>query len=322
MKNKPYRTLLPLLAAIGLASAIGPSIAQERQSMVVGTAPAGSASFPYQIGVAEVVNKYVPSMVLSPQETGGSVANIRLLDEGKIQLSGFSAAVATDAVKGTGTFEETRKVSVLFSMYQHGFIWFGTKSSGVASWNDTEGKTIIAGTPGGSTRVVGGLVAEITGMAEKADVKFLPPDAMLSALRDNTAAAGYGLITGTAVAPWVTEAKATLDLNFFGADAATVAKATETNPGLSAAAYPAGFIEGQDAIETVGEYLVMGASPDLSDDAAYEIVKAVYEHYDELANFTPTIKGAKPESMAIKLPEGVTYHPGAARFFKEKGLLQ
>jgi TRAP transporter TAXI family solute receptor len=322
MLNKPYRTLLPLLAAaIALAGGVGHSVAQERQSLVVGTAPAGSASFPYQIGVSEVVNKYVPTLVLSPQETGGSVANIRLLDEDKIQLSGFSAAVAADAVKGTGPFEETRKVSVLFNMYQHGFIWFGTKSSGVASWNDAKGKTIIAGTPGGSTRVVGSLVAEITGMAE-ADVKFLPPDAMLSALRDNTAAAGYGLITGAAVAPWVTEAKATLDLNFFGADEATVAKATETNPGLSAAKYPAGFIEGQGAIETVGEYLVMGASPDLSEDAAYEIVKAVFEHYDELANFTPTVKGASPESMAIALPQGVNYHPGAVRFFKEKGLLQ
>jgi uncharacterized protein len=323
MTIRPYRTLLPLLAAaIGLAGGVAPSFAAERQSMVVGTAPAGSASFPYQIGVASIVNKYVPSLALSPQETGGSVANIRLLDRDEIQLSGFSAAVAAEAVDGTGPFEQKHEVSVLFSMYQHGFIWFATRSSGVTAWGDLEGKTIIAGTPGGSTRVVGNLVSEITGMNEKADVKFLPPDAMLSALRDNTAAAGYGLITGVAVAPWVTEAMATVDLNFFGADDATVAEATEKSPGLTAAEYPAGFIEGQGAIRTIGEYLVMGASPKLSEDAAYEIVKAVYEHYDELGNYTPTVKGASPESIVIDLPDGVSYHPGAARYFREKGLLQ
>jgi TRAP-type uncharacterized transport system substrate-binding protein len=73
----------------------------------------------------------------------------------------------------------------------------------------------------------------------------------------------------------------------------------------------------------VGEYLVMGTSPKLSNSDAYKIVKAVYENYKRLPTFTPTIKkGAKPDGLARGLPGNVKFHPGSARFFKEKGLLK
>ncbi len=323
MTTRLSRTLSAMLAAIvTLMWIAAPSAAADRKLMVVGTAPAGSAAFPYQVGIAQIVNKYLPNFALSAQETGGSVANIRLLDEGKIQLSGFAIDVAVDAVKGKKPFSKARKVYVLFGMYNQGFIWFAPKKSGIKSWHDLAGKKVIAGTPGGSTRVVGGLVGHITGVDKSGSIKFLPPNAMLSALQDGTVDAGFGLMTGAKAAPWVHEAMSTMELTVFGASDDVIAKVDEMRPGLTKASFADGYLPKQQGITTIGEYLVMGASSSLSDDDAYNIVKTVYEHYSELGKYTPTVKGAKPETMVIKLPAGVSYQPGALRFFKEKGLLK
>jgi uncharacterized protein len=323
MTIKLSRTLLALFAGIvSLSWLVAPSAAADRKLMVVGTAPAGSASFPYQVGISQIVNKYLPSFALSAQETGGSVANIRLLDENKIQLSGFAIDVAVDAVEGKKPFNKARKVYVLFGMYNQGFLWFAPTKSGIKSWHDLAGKKVIAGTPGGSTRVVGGLVAHITGVDKTGSVKFLPPNAMLSALQDGTVDAGFGLMTGAKPAPWVNEAISTMDLTVFGASDDVIAKVDAMRPGLTEASFPDGYLPKQKGITTIGEYLVMGASSNLSDDDAYNIVKTVYEHYSELGKYTPTVKGAKPETMVIKLPKGVSYQPGALRFFKEKGLIK
>lgn len=294
-----------------------------RKMMVVGTAPARSAAFPYMVGVATIVNKAVPELALSPQETGGSVANIRLLDEGKIELSGFSAAAAAAAVDGRKPFKKKRQVNVLLSMYQQRYIWFARKASGIKTWSDVAGKKIIVGSAGGSTRVVGTLAAKAMGMDKKAKLMFLPPGAMIGALRNGTADAGYGLITGASVVPFVKEVLATVPVNVYGANDATIAKISKSEPGISRGDVPAGLIKGRSAFSTVGDFLVMGASQKLSNSDAYKIVKAVYENYKRLPTFTPTIKkGAKPDGLARGLPGNVKFHPGSARFFKEKGLLK
>lgn len=323
MTIKSSRILLLIFAAIvTLPWLAGPSAAADRKLMIVGTAPAGSAAFPYQVGISQIVNKYLPSFALSAEETGGSVANIRLLDEGKIQLSGFAIDIAVDAVKGAKPFDKPRKVDVLFGMYNQGFIWFARKSSGIKSWHDLAGKRVIVGTPGGSTRVVGSMVAKITGVNKTASIKYLPPNAMLSALQDGTIDAGFGLMTGAEPAPWVHEAVSTMKLNVFGVSDKVIAEADAMRPGLTKAVFSNGYLPKQKGISTIGEYLVMGASPRLSDDDAYKIVKTIYDHYSQLAKYTPTVKGAMPASMVIKLPKGVSYQPGAARFFREKGLLK
>lgn len=322
MHNLKTFLILIVAAITGFVVSINPAVAANRKLMVVGTAPAGSAAFPYQVGVSTIVNKVDPNLALSTEETGGSVANIRLLGEGKIQLSGFTTDIAVEAIKGRGPFKKKHKLNVLFSMYQQGYIWFGRKDSGIKSWNDIDGKKIAAGTPGGSTRIIGTMIAKMKGLKINDQVVFIPPSSMLDALSDNTIQGGYGIITGIALAPWVTQALATLHLNFFGLDDPSIAKAIKLMPGLAKADYPADFIKGQGAIATISEYLVIGATPALSDEDGYNIVKAVYDNYKKLASYTPTIKGLKLASLVEGIPKDLPFNPGAARFFREKGLLK
>ena len=68
---------------------------------------------------------------------------------------------------------------------------------------------------------------------------------------------------------------------------------------------------------TYDSYII--ARGDLPDEVAYEIVKALFENNDELRASNPALEGMFLEnyvSTHVTLP----YHPGAIKFFKEKGL--
>ena len=56
-----------------------------------------------------------------------------------------------------------------------------------------------------------------------------------------------------------------------------------------------------------------------SDDVVYKITKAVYENKKDMAAVFPALNGFNPEQMAKKY-KALEYHPGAIKFFTEKGI--
>ena len=63
--------------------------------------------------------------------------------------------------------------------------------------------------------------------------------------------------------------------------------------------------------------LVAGAH--VSDELAYKIAKTIAESAAELPKLHPTLADFTRSGMAPKL-DGLEYHPGAMRYFKEVGL--
>lgn len=87
--------------------------------------------------------------------------------------------------------------------------------------------------------------------------------------------------------------------------------------------FPKGLYKGQDYdVQTVGFSTMILTTSDLSEDAAYNIAKTVIENkekldaaHDALKDFNPE-NAMKPESLNVPL------HPGAEKYYKEKGLLK
>lgn len=63
----------------------------------------------------------------------------------------------------------------------------------------------------------------------------------------------------------------------------------------------------------------LSARGDLSDDVAYEIVKTIWQHYDELGAVHEYLKTWTPKMM-VSTTTTVPYHPGAIKWYKEKGI--
>jgi len=322
MMTEHVRTALGLILTCLLVGALPSAPDAAPKSMVLGTAPVGTASFPYMVGVATIINKAHPNdFALAPQETGGTVANIRLVDAGRIHLTGFSGMVVADALEGKPPFKEKAKVQALFSMYGQHFLWFARKASGVTSWDQIAGKKMAVGTPAGSTRVGGDLVVAAKGLKGKAQLLYLQPSAMIDSLRDGNIDAGFGLATGSSLAPWVQEVMSTLDVNFFGLDEPTIAKLVQ-RPGLDRYVIPAGLLKGSPGFPTMSEYLIAGVSAKMDEKTAYMFTKTIQENLAELGKYSTAAKGTKPEDALKGLPPKLAFHPGAIRYYKEKGLMK
>ncbi len=66
---------------------------------------------------------------------------------------------------------------------------------------------------------------------------------------------------------------------------------------------------------------ILAAHPDVSEDVAYKVTKAIFDNEAEVRS-----KGVQLEDVCLKfatsqlIPE-YPLHPGAARYFREKGVL-
>jgi TRAP-type uncharacterized transport system substrate-binding protein len=56
-----------------------------------------------------------------------------------------------------------------------------------------------------------------------------------------------------------------------------------------------------------------------SDEVVYNMTKALHENAEAVAKSSPTLRGFEPKGMAKKT-DLVQYHPGAIKYYKEKGL--
>jgi TRAP transporter TAXI family solute receptor len=61
------------------------------------------------------------------------------------------------------------------------------------------------------------------------------------------------------------------------------------------------------------------ARENLPDEAAYQVVKALWEHYKELGDIHVLLKAWTPDRF-VTANAIVPYHPGAVKFYKEKGV--
>ncbi|MGE5577815.1 MAG: TAXI family TRAP transporter solute-binding subunit, partial [Syntrophothermus sp.] len=86
---------------------------------------------------------------------------------------------------------------------------------------------------------------------------------------------------------------------------------------------PKGTYKGQDQdVQTVAVANVLIVREDLPEDLVYNLVKALYDHRDVLINAHKAAEDFKLEDGLKGITGVVDLHPGAARFFKEKGVLK
>ena len=74
-----------------------------------------------------------------------------------------------------------------------------------------------------------------------------------------------------------------------------------------------------EPVDLIGYQYALLTHADAQDDLVYAVVKALYENKAALAETHGSFRRFDPDAMALQV-EGVTYHPGALKFFREVGL--
>src|SRR5882672_444758 len=313
------RTVIRIAGALLLALAG----ASQAQNISIATGGTGGVYYPLGGGFAAVLSKKVPGMQATAEVTGGSVANMQLIGTGKPYIALTQADAAIDALKGedkfTGKPIPVRALAVLYPNRMHVVSIEGT---GIAKMADMKGKRVSTGSGGSATEVFAFRVIEAAGLDKDKDMKRerLGVAESVSALKDRKIDAFFWV--GGLPTAGVTDLANTPGVKIKMIDHADLVPAMNKKYGKLYVqdVIPKDMYRGMDADNkqaTVMNLLV--AHQNMDDKTAYNIVKAVFDHRQELINVHKEAENFKLENQK---PEAspIPWHPGAVKYFAEKGI--
>ena len=333
MKRKLTLALMMLLAvsliAVGCGKGEQPAEQPEQQekaetiNLLMATGGTGGTYYPLGGGMANVWNDKIEGLNVTVQSTGASVENIRLLSKGEADLAMAMNGPAIRAVKGEGEWEgnPVDNIAAVGVIYPEVMQVVALKDSGIKTIADLKGKRVSIGPPGSGTASAALKILEAYGIDPEKDIeKFQDTfaDAARKLKDGNLDAAFAVLAVPAANIVDITTAK---PITIVDIEGEALNKLLEMAPAFSPYEIPAGTYEGQDEpAKTVSQWAVLYVRKDLPDDLVYNLTKVMYEKTDEIAAAHARGNQITIEN-ATKGIEPVPFHPGAVKYYKEKGLM-
>jgi TRAP transporter TAXI family solute receptor len=310
------------MLGVAFAAALA-SGALAAQAISIGTGGTGGVYYPLGGGIANVLSKYLPGDIQATAEvTGGSVDNLKLIGSAQSEVGFSMADAALDALNGEDKFKGNKvPLKTLMVLYPNRMHVVTVEGTGINTITDLKGKRLSTGSPGSATEVMAFRVIEAAGLDKDKDMRRerLSVAESVNALKDRKIDAFFWV--GGLPTAGVTDLGATPGLKIKMIDHADVVDKMNAKYGnlYSKDIIKAGTYPGQDkdnAIAVVWNILVTGDR--LSDEMAYNIVKTIFEHMPELVAVHREAQSIVIEKQ-LQENSPVPFHPGAAKYFKEKG---
>ena len=310
-----------VLAAAALLAFNG--FAQEKINLSIGTGGTGGVHYPLGGGIANVLSKYVPGMQATAEVTGGSVDNLKLIGTGKPYIGLAMADASQDAYKGEDKFKGQKvPLRTLMVLYPNRMHIVTVEGTGINTMKDLKGKRVSTGSPGSATEVMAFRIIEAAGLDKDRDMRRerLGVAESVNAIKDKKIDAFFwvgGLPTAA-----VTDLAATPGVRIKLVDHADLVPAMNKKYGnlyiedvIPKSTYSGMTADNHQA--TVWNILVTNEK--MSDQVAYNIVKTIFEKRDELIQVHKEAANFKLENQKAAASP-VPYHPGAVKYFAEKGV--
>ncbi len=282
----------------------------------------GSSGVYYPLGVAiAMVYADIPGAKVQVETTDGSVENLMRLQQGSAQVAFALGDALTSAWRGAGDAglgSRLDRLRVIGALYPNYIQIVATKASGIRVLGDLKGKSLAVGARQSGTELNARAIFSAAGLNLKSlgKVETIPfaesTQRMLkNELDASLQSAGLG----------VTSIKELTD----NSDTVLVPVPPSVVRKLGApfrpATIPADTYRGQTKsvpTASVMNYLVTSTS--VSDELVYQMTRRLFDAVGELAVAHRAGHEIKLASAASRSP--VPLHPGALRYYREKGLIK
>jgi TRAP transporter TAXI family solute receptor len=296
--------------------------AQKTVRLSIATGGTGGVYYPMGGGMANIISKYIPYTEATAEVTTASVDNCLLVGQGKGDLALIMADTGWDAYQGRAKFRDKIPLRTIAVLYPNNMHIVTLDGKGIENVTDLKGKRVSTGAPGSGTEVKALRVIEAYGLDPTKDMTRdkLGVSESAGALKDRKIDAFFwdgGLPTAA-----VTDLGATPGIKMkLISHADAVSKMRETyGPIYVKGIIPAKTYPGQDVdvpIAVVWNLLVCHEK--MGGDIAYDIVKTLFDHKPELVTVHREARHIMLEPQATG-GSPIPFHPGAIRYFTEKGL--
>ena len=304
--------------------AFGAAQALAEQFVSIGTGGVTGVYYPTGGAVCRLVNKDRKSHGIrcSAESTGGSVYNINTVRAGELEFGVAQSDWQYHAYRGTSKFADKGKfedLRAVFSVHPEPFTLIARNGSGVTSFADLKGKKVNVGNPGSGQRATMEVVMDAFGMTmvDFSLAAELKGSEMAQALCDGKIDAMIYTVGHPAAA--VTEAATSCDVELVSVSGAPIDRLVADNSFYRVATVPGGMYAGSpNDTSTFGVGATVITSADVPEKVVYTVVKAVFDNFADFKKLHPAFRNLKEEEM---ISDGLSapLHPGAAKYYKERG---
>ena len=301
-----------LAAAVSLV-ALGAQAADFRLM----TGPQGGVWVPLGGQLKDLWEKAVPGANVQSLP-GAGIANVRAIEEGKAEI-GFGNSISTvDGLAGNAPFPRPHtKVCNIASLYPQYFQMLVPANSGIQKVTDLKGKSITTQPRGNTGELITAQLLKAYGMSySDVKVSYVSYTDSVEQMKHGHAQA---FTLGTAIPSGaVMDLASAQDIRLMDlTDSLDAMK--KQNPGYTLVNVPKGTYPKQDKdVKVIGYATHLVAACALPEETVYQMTKAIADNVPSLAATSQALKDLTPKDMAEDI--GVPFHPGAARFYKEKGI--
>jgi len=304
--------------ALGLTGAPAAAHAQEFINILTG----GTSGVYYPLGVAlsKIYGEAMPDARVQVQATKASVENLNLLQQGRGEIAftlGDSLKSAWEGDAEAGFPSKLDKLRAIGAIYPNYIQIVASKESGITDLQSLKGKSLSVGAPKSGTELNARTIFEAAGLSydDLSKTEYLPFGESVELIKNRQLdatlqSAGLGVAS-------IRDLSTSLPIQVVAVPAEIASK---LGAPFQAATIPAGTYEGQtEDVPTVAVTNLLVTHADVPEETVYQMTKALFENL-------PDLVAAHQAAQAIKLENApkdtiVPLHPGAERYYKEKGLL-
>lgn len=322
---------LMLFLTLAVAVSVGQAQAASKPDYVnIGTASMGGSYYPTGGYICNVTNKsrkkYGHNIRCSVESTGGSIANLRAIQVGDLNVGMAMASSQMSSWNGTGKMKvdgPNKKLRFLFSIVEEPMHLVARKDANIKSFADLKGKVVNTGAVGSGTEAQVYVIVDKYGEEPNT---FFKQETKLTT-REQATALCDGKIDAfvwvTAVgAATITEAANTCEVDLVPLNDKVINDMVTARSDAAPMTIPAGSYKGQEKdVISWGAPGTVVASADVPEETIYYLVKGVFDDIERFKKQSPMYKSLTREWAATA---GMTapYHPGALKYYKEAGLVK
>ena len=310
-------------AAIGVLCffLIGAVAVQAADNLVLATGGTAGTYYPFGGAMAKIWNSKIKDMNVTAQTSGASGENVRLINKKEVELALVQSDTLDFAFNAKEAFKEPLKgmsaIAVLYPEVVHVVVAAG---SPIKSFADLKGKKIGVGAPGSGTEANFRQLLDAYGM-KKEDVngQYLSFSESAEAFKDKHIDAF--IVTGGVPTSAIMDVATQNAIRILPVSADILGKLTQKYPFLAGVKIPANSYKGQtEEVPTVAVNAVLIAGSQLKEDMVYNLTKALFENQAGLA--AAHAKGKELNIQFAVKGVSIAFHPGAVKYYKEKGLMK
>jgi TRAP transporter TAXI family solute receptor len=320
MKKKLFIGVM-ILSLMVFSASFRPDLAHSaRKFVTIASGWVVGVYYPLAGAMSRIVYEKVPDVKVTVESSGASVANAKLIGSGDADFAILQNDIAYYAFNGIKPIFDApiKNVRGVACLYPEHVQIQARKDAKIMSVKNLKGKRVCVGPLGSGTEANARQVLELYGLTfeDLGKVERLTATESSDFLKDNRIDAAFYTV-GVGASGLVDTALMgeMMIVPISGREADALIK---KYPYYAKAKVPAGIYKGTDKdVDTVAVLAILVVKAELEEPIVYNITKAIFENLGTLERAHAKGKEVKLETALVGMP--IPLHPGAERYFKEKG---